>query len=150
MADRRAFFEGFVDLMYRRRDVRTAFDTYVAEDYVQHNPGLPDGRDAARDPLARMFADPSHLDQRPAVAVDGDRQLRRVDPPAVDGEVDAGQRRQRQRAVPVGVDGDVEAVGGGGERVGAHHLVVEGSHVRSSQAASVSRLVSRPPPGTGM
>ena len=72
MADRRAFFEGFVDLVYRRRDVRTAFDTYVAEDYVQHNPGLPDGRDAARDPLARMFADPGFSPEVVRLLVDGD------------------------------------------------------------------------------
>jgi predicted SnoaL-like aldol condensation-catalyzing enzyme len=72
VADRRAFFEGFVDLMYRRRDVRTAFDTYVAEDYVQHNPGLPDGRDAARDPLARMFADPGFSPEVVRLLVDGD------------------------------------------------------------------------------
>ena len=38
--DRRAFFEKFVDLMYGQQDVRTAFDTYVAVDYIQHNPGL--------------------------------------------------------------------------------------------------------------
>ena len=57
-ADRRRFFEGFADLMYRRRDVRSAFDTYVATDYIQHNPGLADGRDAARDALAVKFAEP--------------------------------------------------------------------------------------------
>jgi predicted SnoaL-like aldol condensation-catalyzing enzyme len=70
--DRRMFFEGFVDLMYRRRDVKAAFDAYVAEDYVQHNPGLPDGRDAARDPLAEMFADPTFAIEVVRVIVDGD------------------------------------------------------------------------------
>jgi predicted SnoaL-like aldol condensation-catalyzing enzyme len=52
-------FGAFADLMYRQRDVRRAFDAFVAEDYIQHNPGLPDGRDAARDALAEKFADPS-------------------------------------------------------------------------------------------
>ena len=47
--DRRPFFEAFIDLMYRQKNVGTAFDNYVAEDYVQHNPGLADGRDLARD-----------------------------------------------------------------------------------------------------
>lgn len=56
--DRRAFFAEFVELMYRQRDVRKAFDTFVAVDYIQHNPGLPDGRDAARDALAVKFSDP--------------------------------------------------------------------------------------------
>jgi predicted SnoaL-like aldol condensation-catalyzing enzyme len=72
VADRRPFFEAFVDLMYRRRDVRSAFDTYVAEDYVQHNPGLPDGRDAARDPLAAMFDDPGFVPEVVRLLVDGD------------------------------------------------------------------------------
>ena len=68
---RRHFFEGFVDLMYRRLDVRTAFDTYVAPGYVQHNPGLPDGRDAARDALAEKFADPSFSIEVVRLLVDG-------------------------------------------------------------------------------
>ena len=71
-SDRRAFFEEFVDLMYRRGDVRAAFDRYVAPDYVQHNPGLPDGRDPARDALAVMFADPSFSIDVVRILVDGD------------------------------------------------------------------------------
>lgn len=70
--DRRAFFEGFVELMYRRRDVREAFDTYVAVDYVQHNPGLPDGRDAARDALAEKFTDPAFAIGVERLLIDGD------------------------------------------------------------------------------
>jgi predicted SnoaL-like aldol condensation-catalyzing enzyme len=69
---RRAFFDGFIDLMYRRLDVRTAFDTYVALDYIQHNPGLPDGRDAARDALAVKFADPAFSIEVVRLLVDGD------------------------------------------------------------------------------
>ena len=57
--DRRAFFEKFADLMYAQKDVRTAFDSYVAADYIQHNPGLADGRDAARDALTEKFGDPT-------------------------------------------------------------------------------------------
>jgi predicted SnoaL-like aldol condensation-catalyzing enzyme len=70
--DRQAFFEGFVELMYRRRDVRAAFDTYVAVDYLQHNPGLADGRDVARDALAEKFADPTLSIQVERMLVDGD------------------------------------------------------------------------------
>jgi predicted SnoaL-like aldol condensation-catalyzing enzyme len=69
---RRALFDGFIDLMYRRLDVRAAFDTYVALDYIQHNPGLPDGRDAARDALAVKFADPAFSIEVVRVLVDGD------------------------------------------------------------------------------
>jgi predicted SnoaL-like aldol condensation-catalyzing enzyme len=57
VSDRRAFFEGFVDLMYRQRDVRAAFDTYVAEDCVQHDPSLPDGPAAAVVDLHRADGD---------------------------------------------------------------------------------------------
>ena len=58
--------------MYRRLDVRAAFDTYVAADYVQHNPGLADGRDAARDALAVKFADPAFSIEVVRMLVDGD------------------------------------------------------------------------------
>ena len=69
---RRSTAEHFVDLMYRRKDVGRAFDTYVASDYVQHNPGLADGRDAARGPLVAMFADPGFAPEVVRVLVDGD------------------------------------------------------------------------------
>jgi predicted SnoaL-like aldol condensation-catalyzing enzyme len=72
VTDRRAFFEDFADLMYRRREVRAAFDTYVAEDYVQHNPSLPDGRAAARDALAEKFATPGFSIDVVRMLVDGD------------------------------------------------------------------------------
>jgi predicted SnoaL-like aldol condensation-catalyzing enzyme len=70
--DRRAFFADFAELMYARRDVRTAFDRYVAVDYVQHNPGLADGRDAARDALAGKFAEPDFSVEVVRMLVDGD------------------------------------------------------------------------------
>jgi predicted SnoaL-like aldol condensation-catalyzing enzyme len=70
--DRRAFFAAFADLMYGRNQVREAFDTYVASDYVQHNPGLADGRDAARDALAVKFADPAFSVEVVRTIVDGD------------------------------------------------------------------------------
>jgi predicted SnoaL-like aldol condensation-catalyzing enzyme len=69
---RRTFFAAFAELMYDRRDVRAAFDRYVAPDYVQHNPGLPDGRDAARDALAAKFGDPSFSIEPVRMLVDGD------------------------------------------------------------------------------
>jgi predicted SnoaL-like aldol condensation-catalyzing enzyme len=70
--DRHAFFAKFVDLMYRRQDVRAAFDIYVAADYIQHNPGLSDGRDAARDALAEKFIDPAFDVTVERMLVDGD------------------------------------------------------------------------------
>jgi len=38
---------GFVSLFYDQGRVREAYETYVAEDYIQHNPHATDGRDAA-------------------------------------------------------------------------------------------------------
>ena len=70
--DRRTFFSEFAELMYGRKDVRAAFDRYVAVDYVQHNPGLADGRDAARNALAEMFADPTFDPEVVRLLVDGD------------------------------------------------------------------------------
>jgi predicted SnoaL-like aldol condensation-catalyzing enzyme len=75
--DRRAFFEKFVDLLYGQQeygqqDVRTAFDTYVADDYIQHNPGLGDGRVAARDALVEKFGDPAFSVTVERMLVDGD------------------------------------------------------------------------------
>ena len=72
MTDRRTFFEGFADLMYRQRDVRAAFDAYVAEGYVQHNPSLADGPAAARDALAEKFAKPGFTIDVVRLLVDGD------------------------------------------------------------------------------
>ena len=71
-AGRRAFFDGFVDLMYRRLDVRTAFDTYVAPDYLQHNPGLPDGPDAAVAGLEPKFQRDGARFEVQRILVDGD------------------------------------------------------------------------------
>ena len=70
--DRRAFFEKFVDLMYGQQDVLAAFDTYVAVDYIQHNPGLADGRNDARDALAEKFGDPEFDVTVERMLVDGD------------------------------------------------------------------------------
>ena len=43
----REIVERFIDLFYRQGRVREAFETYVAENYIQHNPLAPDGRAAA-------------------------------------------------------------------------------------------------------
>lgn len=43
----RGVAEGFKTLFYDQGKVREAYETYVAEDYIQHNPMAQDGRDAA-------------------------------------------------------------------------------------------------------
>ncbi|MDU0347566.1 nuclear transport factor 2 family protein [Actinomyces sp. MRS3W] len=51
----RTDFEAFVDLFYRHKRVREAFEFLVAEDYVQHNPGIADGRESAIVALTPKF-----------------------------------------------------------------------------------------------
>ena len=68
----RTLITEFARLFYLERDVRAAFETFVAPGYLQHNPGLPDGRDAAIAALAPMFADPDFHADLKRVLADGD------------------------------------------------------------------------------
>jgi predicted SnoaL-like aldol condensation-catalyzing enzyme len=70
--DNRAIIRDFARLFYTERQVKRAFETYVAPDYVQHNPGIADGRDAAVAALATMFADPAKRFDIKQIIVDGD------------------------------------------------------------------------------
>lgn len=70
--DNRRIIEDFARLFYVERDVRQAFETYVASDYVQHNPGVPDGRDAAIALLQPMFSDRNRSFEVRKIIVDGD------------------------------------------------------------------------------
>ncbi|KAJ5679391.1 hypothetical protein N7462_007635 [Penicillium macrosclerotiorum] len=46
----------FAYLFYVKKDVEAAFNQYVATNYVQHNPDILDGRDAAIDGLKPLFS----------------------------------------------------------------------------------------------
>ncbi|WP_343612895.1 nuclear transport factor 2 family protein [Novosphingobium sp.] len=70
--DNRAIVKDFARLFYTERKVKQAFETYVAPDYLQHNPGIADGREAAVAALADMFADPAKTFTIEQVLVDGD------------------------------------------------------------------------------
>ena len=70
--DHRAVIAAFAELFYRHKDVRTAFTRYVAPDYVQHNPNILDGRDAAITALADKFAAPEATFDVQRILVDGD------------------------------------------------------------------------------
>ena len=70
--DNRAVIEDFVELFYRRRAVRAAFERHVAPDYIQHNPGIADGRDAAIEALEPKFSSPGFSTDIKLVLVDGD------------------------------------------------------------------------------
>ena len=68
----RAIITEFARLFYLERDVAAAFETFVAPGYIQHNPGIPDGRDAAVAALVPMFADPDFHADLKRVLADGD------------------------------------------------------------------------------
>jgi predicted SnoaL-like aldol condensation-catalyzing enzyme len=68
----RAVITDFARLFYLERNVRAAFETFVAPDYIQHNPGIPDGRDAAIAALTPMFGDPDFHADLKRVLADGD------------------------------------------------------------------------------
>ena len=68
----RSIVADFVELLYVRRAVRLAFEKHVAPDYIQHNPSLPDGRDAAIELLEPMFSSPAFIVDVKRVLVDGD------------------------------------------------------------------------------
>ena len=71
----RAVVERFVDEFYTRKDVKGAFETFVVADYIQHNPGLEDGRAAAQAALTPMFAESGAQFDVKHVLVDGNMAL---------------------------------------------------------------------------
>ena len=62
----------FARMFYQERDVRRAFEKHVAPDYIQHNPGVADGRDAAIAALDPMFSNPGARFEVKRILVDGD------------------------------------------------------------------------------
>ena len=68
----RAIVTAFADLFYRERRVREAFEGFVADDYVQHNPGIADGREAAIVALTPLFSRTDMQFKVKLILVDGD------------------------------------------------------------------------------
>lgn len=62
----------FIDLFYRQRKVRSAFERHVAPEYVQHNPNILDGREAAITALEPLFGSPDASFDIQRVLVDGE------------------------------------------------------------------------------
>ncbi len=71
-ARNRAVISDFARLFYGEKDVRKAFMTYVVPAYIQHNPGIADGRDAAIAALEPMFSRPGAVFDVKRIIVDGD------------------------------------------------------------------------------
>jgi predicted SnoaL-like aldol condensation-catalyzing enzyme len=80
----------FITLFYGQGRVREAFETYVVENYIQHNPLAPDGRAPAIAALEPYFAS-----QPNAI-----REVQRI---IVDGNLAAVHVRVRQNAQDRGV-----------------------------------------------
>jgi predicted SnoaL-like aldol condensation-catalyzing enzyme len=73
MPDNRAAFERFVELFYAQKRVREAFDYLVADRYVQHNPTIQDGPEAAIKALTPKFdGSPDNRFEVQRILVDGD------------------------------------------------------------------------------
>ncbi len=68
----RTVLKRFVQVFYVEREVRRAFETFVAPDYIQHNPGIADGREAAVAALEPMFANPESNFDLKRMLVDGE------------------------------------------------------------------------------
>jgi len=68
----RAVMEDFIELFYAERRVAEAFARHVAPDYIQHNPNIADGRDAAIAFLEPKFGAPGARFTVKRLIVDGD------------------------------------------------------------------------------
>ncbi|MFM2321688.1 MAG: hypothetical protein RL612_835 [Actinomycetota bacterium] len=69
----RAIITEFAEIFYHQRDVRRAFELFVSPDtYIQHNPTIPNGREAAILALHDKFAHPNANFEIKKVLVDGD------------------------------------------------------------------------------
>jgi len=75
MTDNRTIVTEFARLFYTERDVAAAFKQFVVEDYIQHNPTVPDGRQSAVDMLAPKFSTPGARFDIQRILVDGDHAL---------------------------------------------------------------------------
>jgi predicted SnoaL-like aldol condensation-catalyzing enzyme len=68
----RAIVLDFVELFYGRRQVRLAFEKHVGDPYIQHNPNIGDGREAAIAMLEPLFSAPGASFEIKRVLVDGE------------------------------------------------------------------------------
>jgi predicted SnoaL-like aldol condensation-catalyzing enzyme len=53
---KRKLFNDFVNVFYKQKDVPDAYNTFVAEDLIEHNPFTPDGREAGIAALTGLIA----------------------------------------------------------------------------------------------
>ena len=68
----RQIISEFIELFYKQKKVRKAFDEYVSEQYIQHNPSIDNGKEAAIEMLEPKFSNPEATFEVKRVLVDGD------------------------------------------------------------------------------
>jgi predicted SnoaL-like aldol condensation-catalyzing enzyme len=68
----RAVVTDFARLFYTERNVPAAFAKHIVETYIQHNPGIADGRAAAVAALTPKFSNPTARFDVKRIIVDGD------------------------------------------------------------------------------
>lgn len=71
----RKVVEDFARTFYIEKNVPKAFAAHVAPEYIQHNPGIADGRDAAVAALTPMFSAPGARFDVKRIVVEGDYAL---------------------------------------------------------------------------
>jgi predicted SnoaL-like aldol condensation-catalyzing enzyme len=71
-ADNREIVHDFAEIFYHERDVRRAFEKHVSDHYIQHNPTMEDGREAAIVALHDKFSHPNARFEIKKILVDGD------------------------------------------------------------------------------
>jgi predicted SnoaL-like aldol condensation-catalyzing enzyme len=68
----REIVQDFARLFYQEGAVRLAFERYVHPEYIQHNPGIPDGREHAIVALTPKWQQPDFRTEVLRILVDGD------------------------------------------------------------------------------
>jgi predicted SnoaL-like aldol condensation-catalyzing enzyme len=68
----RQIVHAFADIFYRQKNVRKAFMDFVSDNYIQHNPNILDGREAAIEMLEPKFSNPDASFDIKRILVDGD------------------------------------------------------------------------------
>jgi len=71
MTTNRDLIDDYIQRLYVERDVAGAFEN-VVDDYIQHNPLVPDGKDAAVRLLTGLFGNPEATFEVQRVLIDGD------------------------------------------------------------------------------
>ena len=68
----RQIVEEFLDLINRHLRVREAFERYVSEDYIQHNPTAGNGREDAIALIEKLAATPGFRPSVKRIVAEGD------------------------------------------------------------------------------